>query len=154
MTTPTLPDALEVHVEVSGRPLAGAWVAVILGMSRKNPHDMIGGPTDENGDLTVPLEVIERNVRRAIETSPMDYVGLHMWDGSIRVEALSRERVKGILAAVDLWGHPGSLESEDRVDQLKDYLRALEPDAGSQITVSVDTRPTPTAEVVGVDALA
>jgi hypothetical protein len=154
MTSSSIPDSISIHVASGGAPLRGAWVSVSFGMQHKNPHGVLAGPSDESGEVRVVRETVERNVQRAIETSPMDYVGLDAWDGSIRVQAMGRELVGKIFSAVDVWDDLGSLESEDNLQQLKEYDRQLEQIPGQRITVRATSNPRGSARIATIDAIA
>jgi hypothetical protein len=149
-----LPRIVKIAIEASGVPLAGAWVHVALGTTRKNPHGMLAGPTNENGEVVVTDRTIEENVNQAVETSPMDYLGLHAWDGSIRVEAMNRDRVAKVIDAVEIWENLGSLQTEDNLRLLRRYAQHLESIAGAELAVRAYCEPTAAADIetVGTQA--
>jgi hypothetical protein len=154
MTSGGLPDVLRISVQTKGKPMAGAWADITFGMARKNRHGTLAGPTDENGEVIVQREDIEESARHASELSPMDYVGLDAWDGTIRVEAINRERVRGIVSAVDLWEDLGSLRTEENLRALRRYGEFLETIAGEELSVSASCEPGDAAEIETVGARA
>jgi hypothetical protein len=147
MNAQPLPEALVITVETGGRPLTKAWVLVRLGTVRRNPHEMLAGPTDDHGRVVVSRLQIEENARRTIEMTPMDYVGLDAWDGSIHVEALNRERVRDAVSAVGVWEDLGSLGSEENLGLLRSYGESLEPLAGAELAVEVSCEPGGAADI-------
>jgi hypothetical protein len=140
--TSELPESLEMVARSGGTPLVGAWLVVTLGMTRKNPHAVLVGPTDGNGRVTVARETIEEDVLHVREISPMDYSGLRAWDGTIRVEVMNLERVRRALSAVDMWEELGSLRSEENLGLLREYGERLESLKGQLLQVETRARTT------------
>jgi hypothetical protein len=147
-----LPESITARVFADGVPLEGAWASITFGMRRKNPHGILAGPTDANGATTVSRDKIERDVRRTIETSPMDYVTLNEWDGSIVVNAMGRELVERVFKAVEVWGSLGTLETEGNFQSLKAYRVNLETIAGALLSVEAHCKPVESADISTVDA--
>lgn len=139
-----LPETLEMYAHSGGSPLRGAWIVVTFGMVRKNAHQVLVGPTDEQGRVIAARETIEDDVQHAREVSPMDYSGLRAWDGSIRVEVMNSERVQRALEAIELWEDVGSLKSEDNVGLLREYGDHIAVLKGQPL--HVETRAHPTGE--------
>jgi hypothetical protein len=148
----SLPESITARVFADGAPLEGAWVSITFRMRRKNPHGVLAGPTDVNGATTVLRDKIERDVWRTVETSPMDYVTLNEWDGSIVVNAMGRELVERVFEAVEVWGSLGTLETEGNFQSLKAYRVNLETIAGAFLSVEADCKPVESADISTVDA--
>jgi hypothetical protein len=154
MTTPALPDSVMIAVEAGGRPLAGAWVVLRLGTTRKNPHGMLVGPMNGDGEVVLLRDTIEENVDHELEMTPMDYVGLKGWDGSITVEAMNRDRVRRAISAIDTWKDLGSLKTEENLKSLRQYRESLETIAGMDLSVRASCEPRDAARVEAIGAQA
>jgi hypothetical protein len=154
MTTHALPDLVLVSVTAKAGPVEGAWVIITLGMTRKNPHKILAGPTDPDGQIIIGRDSMEAHIQRAIEDTPMDFVGVHAWDGSIRVEAMGRDRVGRAIEAIDMWEHLGSLGTEENLQSLREFEDLLQSIAGEELSVSASCTPPKAAllEVVGTRA--
>jgi hypothetical protein len=154
MTASPLPNSVTIAVEARGEPLPGAWVLLRLGTTRKNPHGMLVGPMNSDGEIVLWRETIEENVEHELEMTPMDYVGLEGWDGVITVEAMNRDRVRRAIAAVDVWRDLGSLRTEENLQSLTRYLDSLEMVAGVDLSVRASCEPRDAAhvEAIGVQA--
>jgi hypothetical protein len=129
-------------------------VSITLGMRRKNPHGVLAGPTDSDGVTTVSRDKIERDVWRTIETSPMDYMTLDEWNGSIVVYAMGRDLVERVFSAVEVWESLGTLETEENFQSLKDYRARLEQVGGELLSVEADCKPPESADIRTVDTQA
>ena len=147
MSDYALPDALHISLFADGQPLPGGWVMVHLGMTKKNSHGLLAGPTDPAGRVDVPRPRIEALVDNELATSPMDYGGLEAWDGLINVEPLSREAVSGVFEGIRVWDDLGSIETEENLERLRVFHETLGRLSGAELTVTAVCEPPDAATV-------
>ena len=146
-------EAVTVYVELAGTgPLPGAWVILSLGMSRKNRPSMLAGPANSKGRIDISWSYIEDNVWRLIRASPMDYVAPDSWDGTLRVEAMGRKRVRQVFEAIELWGDLGSLRTEENFVLLRQYLETLDSLGGRMIELTASSIPQSAADIEAIAA--
>jgi hypothetical protein len=95
-----IPEKIEITVSSGGRPLAEMLVMLTFLMERKNHHQCIFGPSDENGRIEVPQEQIRREARKSMELFLMDYADIETyWTGNLRVTPMDRAALARALSA-------------------------------------------------------
>lgn len=71
----------------------------------------------------------------------MDYGGLQVWDGSIVIVPVNRDRVRRAVDAMTLWQSLGSLRTEPNLRAFEDYGKFLEALADKELEIAVDSPP-------------
>lgn len=103
MTTPQLPDTLEIFCHADDRPRSDLLVMVTLTMSQKNPFHLIFGPTDSAGKLVVVKAQLELGMTSTAEVFPSDYAGPAAFAGEIHVGPLGLPQIQAALRAHDMY---------------------------------------------------
>lgn len=82
----------------------------------------------------------------------MDYVAPDSWDGTLRVEAMGRKRVRQVFEAIELWGDLGSLRTEENFVLLRQYLETLDSLGGRMIELTASSIPQSAADIEAIAA--
>ena len=94
-----LPRRLMIRCVRDGQPMRGCWVSVRLGMRHKNPHVLLFGPSDDDGQLSVLCDELIAQAEEEIRLAPMDFLHLDEFDGNIAVTPLDAKRIRVLAVA-------------------------------------------------------
>jgi len=150
MTGPLLPLQLLLLASVNGTPLPGAWFALTLPMTAKNPYRLLFGPASSLGRLTIDREDVQREIKKVRDLFLMDYVDPGIaWTGVLEVHVLNRSDIANVLLAYDTYRVTGVYPA-DLPEKLTELDAALADHEAGELTVDVKMRGGEGAKVVGV----
>lgn len=148
--TPTLPVQLLLLASVKGTPLPGAWFAITLQMTTKNPYRLLFGPASQDGALAIGREDILREVKKVRDLFLMDYIDPSLgWTGGLEVHALSRSDIANVLVAYDTYRASG-VYPPDLSERLTQLDVALADHEAEELTVTVTMKGGEGVKIVAV----
>jgi hypothetical protein len=114
---------IETIIEVGGLPTAGMFVMLKFQTGKKNPFNLLFGPSDEQGKIEVSRDNILSEARKEIDLFPMDHWNMEVdWTGALRVTPTNRESLARALCATRLFrsydygrGYEESLSAADAI---------------------------------------
>jgi hypothetical protein len=99
-----VPETMEAMVTAGDHPIKGIFVTLRFAMSRKNPFDLVFGPSGDRGEITITRAQVLEESRKSMELFIMDYADLEThWTGRLRATPMNREAVGHALAAYKLF---------------------------------------------------
>jgi hypothetical protein len=119
-----VPAKIETTIKTNGQEMKGTFVMLKFLTAKKNPYDLVFGPSDEQGRIVVMRDQIIGEARKTLELFLMDYGDLETeWTGKLRVTPMNRESIERALSALRLFGRvheypPGYEESLKAADAL------------------------------------
>lgn len=100
----TVPESLEVVIMAGDRPIEGLFVFLRFEMSRKNPFDLLFGPSGDEGKIAITRSEVLEEARKSMELFVTDYADLETyWTGKLRATPLNRKAVASALSAYSLF---------------------------------------------------
>lgn len=104
----SIPAEINVTVLLDESPLPGAWVFLTFLMRRKNPYQLIFGPSSEAGDILISCDDMTNQIHKVRGLALMDYVDLSTaWTGIIEIRPLNLSDVERALGAYQIYGGTG-----------------------------------------------
>lgn len=131
-----LPRRLMIRCVRDGQPMRGCWVSVRLGMRHKNPHVLLFGPSDDDGQLSVLCDELIAQAEEEIRLAPMDFLHLDEFDGNIAVTPLDAKRIQAALDAHATWSSVSPYPPGYR-DALEEALQRIAVMGDGEISVNV-----------------
>ena len=118
-----VPDKMEIIIEVGDQPMAGMFAIVKFLAARKNPYELVFGPSNDLGKIEVSRDHILSDARKVVDLFPMDYWNIEVdWTGALRVTPMNRESLARALSATRLFrsydygpGYEESLMAADAI---------------------------------------
>ena len=89
-----IPDSLDITTLTDGLPAAHMLVFLKFLASRKNPHNMLFGPSGPDGKISISRTQLLAEAKKTMDLFLMDYVGIEAaWTGTLVVTPLNREAI-------------------------------------------------------------
>jgi hypothetical protein len=99
-----IPEKITIAIQVGGQPTKGMFVTLKFLTTRKNPYDLLFGPSDEHGSVGITREQVLNEARRTMEFFLMDYGEIETeWTGKVQVTPMNRESIARALSAFRLF---------------------------------------------------
>ena len=96
-----VPAKIETTIKTDGQEMKGVSVMLKFLTARKNPYDLVFGPSDEQGRIVVMRDQIIGEARKTLELFLMDYGDLEIeWTGKLRVTPMNRKSIERALLAL------------------------------------------------------
>jgi hypothetical protein len=149
-----LPAKLTAEVEIGGRALPGAFVAVDLPMYEKNTYKLFFGPADSSGRIEIDRAAFERQIAATLETGLMDYASLNAWTGDLLVAAWNVDDIDRALSGYATWGSVIDSYPSEFTALMKGLRERLVANANARLSVRVQTVPAQRVAVITHDKLA
>ena len=118
-----VPSKLEITIIVGGQPTTGMLVMLKFFTARKNPYQLVFGPSNEQGKIEVSRDQILSEARKTADLFPMDHWNIEVdWSGVLQVTPMNRESLGRALSAMRLFhtydygeGYEESLRAADAI---------------------------------------
>jgi hypothetical protein len=145
---------MAITIKTSGQQMRGMFVTLKFLVARKNPYNLVFGPSDEQGRIVVTRDQIIGEAKKSLDLFLMDYGDLETeWTGKLRVTPMNRESIERALSAVRLFRrvhkYPPGFEEALRAAAA---VLAQMSEAGVSATVQCETEEPITIETVSVRA--
>ena len=148
-----VPSRIKMTAYIQDRASAGMFAFLSFGMSRKNAHHFIFGPSNAEGQIEVTGQQILKESRKNQDLFIMDYAHLpSFWTGSITVSPMNREALQRALYACRLFRkfeYPPNYEQDLLAAEA---MLGRTPDAELSITVLCEPKEAAKIQPVRVSA--
>jgi hypothetical protein len=99
-----VPQKMVITIKIGGQQTAGMLVMLKFLTVRKNPYNLVFGPSDEKGRVVVTREQVIAEARKSMELFLMDYGEIEAeWTGKLQVTPMNRESIGRALSALRLF---------------------------------------------------
>ena len=114
---------MEIIIKVGGQPTAGMFVILRFQTAKKNPFNLLFGPSDERGRIEVSRGDMLSEAGKTIDLFPMDHWNIEVdWTGALHVTPMNRESLARALSATRVFrsydygpGYEESLRAADAI---------------------------------------
>jgi len=148
-----IPARIKIAITAGERHIQGMFVMLTFVMARKNPFNLLFGPSDGRGEIEVTRDQILEEANKSMELFLMDYADIESyWTGKLKVTPMNRDAVERALSAYRLfrgYNYPSGYEENLRTaDASLVRLREME------LTATVDCKTPHPIEVESIRVIA
>ena len=146
----SIPNSFRITSDADGVAASGILVLVTVKMSRKNHFQLIVGPSDTNGQITVSRTAIHSEIALIQDRFPMDYASVSdAFAGQLEIRPLTLRQIQSAIDACQQW-HGIATFPGGHLDRLTEGLNVLKAINPHRISVVIDDISTtvPSASII------
>ena len=149
-----VPEKIRIILAAENRPIKGLFATLKFATARKNPFNMVFGPSGDTGEIEATRDQILKEAQKSRNLFLMDYGDLETeFTGQLTVTPMNRQSVEGALKAYRLF--TGNYEYPANYEEMLHRAHAILTGlAGSQLTATVSCEPDKSAVVETVPVAA